>query len=107
MSDTTPSPSPSHPSTRIYLLVFLWLAVFTVITVALSYLHLPKSTAIPLALLVATIKATLVGAYFMHLRVERRVIFAIIVVACFFMIALVVVPLLDTRGLAGQVSFVP
>lgn len=96
-----------HAGTRIYLLIFLWLAAFTVITVALSYLHLPKQTAIPLALCVATIKATLVGAYFMHLRVERRVVFAIIGVSIFFIIALVVIPLLDTRGLAGQVSHVP
>lgn len=93
--------------TRIYLLVFLWLAAFTVITVALSYLHLPKRTAIPLALLVATTKASIVGAYFMHLRVERRVVFAIIGVAVFFIIALVMIPWLDTRGLAGQVSHVP
>ena len=107
MSDTMPSPGPSHPSTRVYVLVFLWLAVFTVITVALSYLHLPRGTAILLALCVATIKATLVGAYFMHLRVERRVIFAIIGVAFFFIVALVAVPLLDTRGLAGLVSHVP
>lgn len=59
---------------RIYISVFAALAVLTVVTVGVGYLHLPMLPALIAALVIASIKAGLVAAYFMHLISEERVI---------------------------------
>lgn len=69
---------------RKYLYVFGALAVLTVITVGISYLHLPTWQAVTLALVVATIKGSLVAAFFMHLLSERKLIYAVLVLTVFF-----------------------
>jgi hypothetical protein len=43
---------------RIYITVFVALAALTVVTVGISYLHLPTHLAIILALIVATVKGS-------------------------------------------------
>jgi cytochrome c oxidase subunit 4 len=87
-----------HTSTKVYLLVFLWLGIFTAVTVAASYLHLPAAKAIALALTIATIKATIVGLFFMHLKFEGRVILAFLALTAAFGVVLVTLPSLDTIG---------
>ena len=69
---------------RRYMAVFVALAGLTVVTVAISYLHLPKAAAIALALVVATIKGSLVAAVFMHLISEKKLIYAVLVLTVFF-----------------------
>jgi cytochrome c oxidase subunit 4 len=69
-----------HPHVRGYVVVFLALLALTVVTVGVSYLHLPARAAIAVALLIATIKAGLVAAFFMHLRSERRGIYVLLAV---------------------------
>lgn len=69
---------------RRYLMVFGALAVLTIITVAISQLHLPTHEAIILALIVATIKGSLVAAFFMHLLSERKLIYAVLALTVFF-----------------------
>ena len=59
---------------RVYVMVFAALAVLTVVTVAISYLQLPTAYAIAIAMVVATVKASLVALYFMHLISEEKVI---------------------------------
>lgn len=59
---------------RIYITVFAALAVLTVVTVAVGYIHLPIIPALVVALVIATIKAGLVAGYFMHLLTEERLI---------------------------------
>jgi cytochrome c oxidase subunit 4 len=54
-----------------YWLVFAALIVLTVLTVAVSYMNLGPLS-LPVAILVATVKATLVCMYFMHLRYDDR-----------------------------------
>lgn len=66
-----------HASVKLYLLVFAGLAVLTGATVALSYMGLPHTTAVSLAALIAITKCSLIGAFFMHLKWERWVIFAV------------------------------
>lgn len=87
-----------HTSTKGYLLVFLWLGIFTAVTVAASYLHLPAARAIALALVIATIKATIVGLFFMHLKFEGRIILAFLALTAAFGVVLVTLPTLDTVG---------
>ena len=64
--------------TRVYRNVFLALAAFTAITVAISYLDVSFGVALALALLVATVKGSLVACYFMHLLSERKLIYTVL-----------------------------
>src|SRR5688572_13008223 len=69
---------------RIYITVFVVLMVLTIVTVAISYLHLPVATAVTLALVVATVKGTLVACYFMHLISEKKLIYAVLALTVVF-----------------------
>ncbi|HYH09276.1 MAG TPA: cytochrome C oxidase subunit IV family protein [Thermoanaerobaculia bacterium] len=78
------SPEGIRKEIRRYLMVFGMLAVLTVITVAIAQLHLPTWQAVALALVVATVKATLVAAFFMHLVSEKKLIYAVLAITVFF-----------------------
>ena len=82
---------------RIYITVFVALMVLTIITVAISYLHLPIAAAVSVALLVATIKGSLVACYFMHLISEKKLIYAVLVITVIKFVALLALPAL-THG---------
>ena len=69
---------------RIYLIVFGALGVLTVITVLASYLEVSTSEGIFLALIIASVKASLVAGYFMHLISERNTIIWILLLTVFF-----------------------
>jgi cytochrome c oxidase subunit 4 len=79
--------------TRGYILVFVALAALTVITVGVSYLHLSVGPAIALALLIATIKGSLVACFFMHLISERKLIYSVLILTVVFFAALMLLPL--------------
>ncbi|MBK6697665.1 MAG: cytochrome C oxidase subunit IV family protein [Myxococcales bacterium] len=58
-------------STAFYAGIFLALVFFTVVTVAVSYVHLgPANLAVAIA--IASVKATLVVLFFMHLRWDAK-----------------------------------
>ena len=77
---------------RVYITVFVALMVLTVVTVAVSYLHLPLRTAVAVALLVATVKGSLVACYFMHLISEKKLIYAVLALTVVFFAALIALP---------------
>jgi cytochrome c oxidase subunit 4 len=77
---------------RIYITVFVALMVLTIVTVAVSRFHLPLPVAVSVALLVATIKGSLVACYFMHLISEKKLIYAVLGITGFFFAALMVLP---------------
>ena len=77
---------------RIYITVFVALMVLTIVTVAISYLHLPIAMAVTVALLVATIKGSLVACYFMHLISEKKLIYAVLALTAIFFVALLALP---------------
>ena len=77
---------------RIYITVFVALMALTVVTVAVSYLHLPTPMAIAVALFVATIKGSLVACYFMHLISEKRLILVVLVITAIKFVALLALP---------------
>lgn len=79
---------------RVYITVFVALMALTIVTVAVSYLHLPLAMAVTVALLVATVKGTLVACYFMHLISERKLIYAVLVLTAVFFAALLALPAL-------------
>lgn len=65
---------PHRPNVKRYLAVFATLMFLTVVTVLVSYWHLPPVAAILLGLAIATFKAGLVAYYFMHLKGEHALI---------------------------------
>ncbi len=89
------------PDYKKYWLVFGALMVGTVVTVAVSYVHLPPAPAIALGLLIATIKASLVAAFFMHLKGEKTAVFVALGVTAVLMLGFFLIPL-DIHLLAGN-----
>lgn len=61
-----------HIPYRTYINVWLTLVVLTVVTVAAAYANL-KHLSIFTALLIATVKSSLVLLYFMHMKYEKKV----------------------------------
>jgi len=100
----THASEPSHPSAahaididrhvRGYIIVFVTLLALTLITVAVSYLHLEVHEAVLVALVIACFKASLVGLFFMHLISEERLIFIVLAFTVTFFFVLLFLPLL-------------
>jgi cytochrome c oxidase subunit IV len=79
---------------RVYIIVFVALMALTIITVAISYLHLSTPMAVAVALFVATIKGTLVACYFMHLISEKKLIYVVLLITVLNFIALLALPVI-------------
>ena len=77
---------------RTYVLVFVTLLALTLITVGISYLHLPLGPAVALALLVALVKGSLVACFFMHLISERKLIYLVLAFTVFFFLFVLLGP---------------
>ena len=88
-------PESIRKEVKIYITVFVGLAVLTVLTVAVSYFHMPVALAILVALAIATFKGSLVAAVFMHLRAERKLIYWVLVLTVIFFIVLMAIPSLS------------
>ena len=83
------------PDVKKYLMVFGALLVLTVVTVAICYLRLPIAVAVVLAMAVASVKAGLVGAFFMHLKGEKVLIFGVLGLCALLLLFLAGLPLWD------------
>jgi caa(3)-type oxidase subunit IV len=77
---------------RVYIIVFVSLMALTLITVAVSYLHLPVAAGVTLALLIATVKGALVACYFMHLISEKKLIFVVMAFTVLFFLFVLLLP---------------
>ena len=82
---------------RVYITVFGALMALTIITVVVSRFHLPVPIAVSVALLVATIKGSLVACYFMHLISEKKLIYAVLGLTAAFFVALMVLPVVTVH----------
>jgi cytochrome c oxidase subunit IV len=80
--------------TKKYIGVFVALMVLTVLTVAVSYFHMPVVLAVIVALIIASFKGSLVAAVFMHLSHEKKAIYWILILTVVFFLALMSIPLL-------------
>jgi cytochrome c oxidase subunit 4 len=78
--------------TRSYIVVFVTLMVMTILTVAVSYFHMPVGLAILVALVIASFKGSLVASVFMHLSHERKVIYWVLLLTVVFFIVLMAIP---------------
>jgi caa(3)-type oxidase subunit IV len=83
---------------RAYLIVGATLLVLTIVTVVVSYIHFGAEDSnvgnITVALVIATIKAGLVAAIFMHLAAEKWEIYRVLLATLFFVLSLFLLTLL-------------
>ena len=79
---------------RVYILVFVALMILTIVTVAISRLHLSVPMAVTVAMIVALIKGSLVACFFMHLISEKKLIYAVMALTVAFFIVLLALPVL-------------
>lgn len=80
-----------HPQVP-YFLIFGALAVMTVVTIGASYVDIGKSGNVILAMFLASIKASLVMMFFMHLKYEKKTL-VLIALAPFALAAILAVAL--------------
>jgi caa(3)-type oxidase subunit IV len=90
------SPEAVKKAQKLYLLVGAVLFIFTVVTVMVATVpwldvgdHGFDSADMTLGLLIATVKATLVAAIFMHLSNEKRSIYVFLAMAAVFFAAMI------------------
>ena len=92
-------------SIRTYVMVGASLLVFTGITVAANALHLAVPAAVAVALIIATMKGSMVASIFMHLTHEKKWIYGALLLTVVGFIILMTVPLftvMDNIGTPGQ-----
>ena len=70
---------------RVYLMIFLALMLGTGLTVVAAFYDFPWQLNTVIALTIATIKATLVVLYFMHVRYSSRLVWVIVASALFWL----------------------
>ena len=87
-------PAEVKKSVRSYITVFVMLMVFTVLTVAAASFHFVVPVAITIALVIATLKGSMVAGVFMHLLHEKRAIYGALLLTLIFFIFLLFIPLL-------------
>src|SRR6266852_7346193 len=94
-SDHTAADIDKH--VRVYITVFVTLMALTIVTVTVSRFHLPVPMAVTVALLIATVKGSLVACYFMHLISEKKVIYAVLGLTAVFFVVLLALPVVTVN----------
>ena len=89
-------PAAVKKSVRTYMMIGAALLVFTVITVAANQVHLAVPLAITVALIIASMKGSMVAAVFMHLSHEKKWIYGAL------MLTVVVLHRADVRAAASR-----
>jgi len=78
-----------------YIVVWGALIVLTAVTVSVSYVSLGLMNVV-VALLIASVKASLVALFFMHLRYESRLVWGFALTPIFFLVLIIAGTLSDT-----------
>jgi len=94
-------PAAIKKSIRSYLMIGAALFVFTGITVAVNQVHLAVPAAITVALIIATMKGSMVASVFMHLSHERKWIYGALLLTLLGFIILMTVPGFTTMDNIG------
>src|SRR3954464_2427479 len=97
-------PAEIQKSIRKYYAIGGLLFVFTAITVAVNQVHLAVPLAITVALVIATMKGSMVASIFMHLSHEKKWIYGSLILAVVFFIVLVLLPNLTVSDTIGKMS---
>ena len=88
-------------SIRTYMMVGLALLVFTGITVGANQFHFGVPVAVTVALIIATMKGSMVASVFMHLSHERPWIYGALILTVIGFIVLMTVPSLTMNDSIG------
>jgi cytochrome c oxidase subunit IV len=80
---------------KVYLAIFLALLAGTFVTVVAAFYDFPWRLNTVIALTIATVKATLVVLYFMHVRYSSRLVWVIVTSALFWLAILFALTLSD------------
>jgi cytochrome c oxidase subunit IV len=97
-------PAAVKKSIRGYVLIGVALLAFTAITVGANQFHFVVPLAITVALIIATMKGSMVAAVFMHLSHEKRWIYGALLLTVVFFVVLMFVPLLTILDGIGTAS---
>ena len=97
-------PAVMKKAIRTYGVVGGLLLLFTVITVAVNQVHLAIPLAITVALIIATIKGSMVASIFMHLSHEKKWIYGSLILTVIFFVVLLMLPNLTVSDTIGKVS---
>jgi caa(3)-type oxidase subunit IV len=100
-------PEAIRKSIRTYVMIGAALFVFTAITVAVNQIHLAVPLAITVALIIATMKGSMVASVFMHLNHERKWIYGALVLTVIGFIILMSVPFFTVHDSIGTPIEVP
>ena len=73
---------------RVFMIVWFWLLGLTAVEVFLAYEHLEVKLMLTLLMGLSVVKASLIIAYFMHLRYEKRSLAALLMPAMIMVIVL-------------------
>ena len=88
-------------SIKTYWMIGAALFVFTGITVAVNQVHLAVPAAITVALIIATMKGSMVASIFMHLSHEKKWIYGALLLTVVFFVVLLFLPLLTVSDTIG------
>jgi cytochrome c oxidase subunit 4 len=98
MSDATPEESHHGPNLQVYLVIGLALSIFTIVSFVVNAMvrgnSLPAQSGFLIILGVAIVKSSLVGLYFMHLKLDWPKLYFMIIPAFILgaMMGLVLLP---------------
>jgi cytochrome c oxidase subunit 4 len=95
-------PAEVRKTVRSYLTVGALLFVGTAVTVAVNQVHLVVPLAITVALIIATIKGSMVASVFMHLSHEKKWVYGALALTVAFFVVLMLVPLLTISDTIGS-----
>jgi len=100
-------PEAIRKSVRTYWMIGGALFAFTVITVAVNQIHLAVPLAITVALIIATLKGSMVAAIFMHLSNEKKWIYGALLLTVIGFIVLMTVPYFTVHDSIGAPTETP
>ena len=85
--------SESHAvgSTRLFVIVWIWLAVITFIEVFLAYERLRPDLMLALLVVLSVVKAALIVSYFMHLKYEKISLALVLIPSTIFCICMIII----------------
>ena len=99
-------PEAIRKSIRTYGIIGGMLLVFTAITVAVNQVHLAVPLAITVALVIATMKGSMVASVFMHLSHEKKWIYGALLLTVVFFVVLLFLPLATVSDTIGTPTHV-
>ena len=78
-------------STRLFVMVWIWLAVITFIEVFLAYERLRPELMLTLLVVLSLVKAALIVSYFMHLKYEKIGLTLLLIPSTIFCICMIII----------------